>query len=118
MIFIAPPKFERTGATFLCPTRQDGYVPADELAALAVDMDPRLYAQEFGASFEDSQARVYHGFNLEENVVELELSAHAPLLIGMDFNVNPMTAVVGQRAGDQCHIIDEIVLPNSRTPRR
>ena len=26
-----------------------------------------------------------------------------------------MTAVVGQRAGDQCHIIDEIVLPNSNT---
>src|ERR1700680_3496152 len=42
-------------------------------------------------------------------------SPHARLLIGMDFNVNPMTAVVGQRFGDQCHIIDEIVLPNSNT---
>jgi hypothetical protein len=102
-------------ATFRCPTEQDGYVPADELAALAVDMDPQLYAQEFGASFEDAQARVYHGFHLEENVVEQELSAHVPILIGMDFNVNPMTAIVGQRAGDQCHIIDEIVLPNSNT---
>src|SRR3984893_1221519 len=69
----------------------------------------------FGASFEDAQVRVYHGFHLEENVVELEFSAYAPLLIGMDFNVNPMTAVVGQRAGDQCHIIDEIVLSNSNT---
>ena len=33
----------------------------------------------------------------------------------MDFNVNPMTAVVAQRAGDQCHVIDEIILPNSNT---
>jgi hypothetical protein len=78
-------------------------------------MDPQLYAQEFCASFEDSQGRVYHAFDLEKNVVEFTCSPHAPLLIGMDFNVHPMTAVVGQRAGDQCHIIDEIVLPNSNT---
>ena len=33
----------------------------------------------------------------------------------MDFNISPMTAVIAQRAGDECHIIDEIVLPNSNT---
>jgi hypothetical protein len=33
----------------------------------------------------------------------------------MDFNVNPMTAVISQRAGGQCHVLDEIVLPNSNT---
>jgi hypothetical protein len=33
----------------------------------------------------------------------------------MDFNINPMTAVIAQRAGDQCQIIDEIVLANSNT---
>ncbi len=108
-------KFRESWATFLCSTKQDGYVPPDELAALAVEMDPQLYAQEFGASFEEAQARVYYGFDLEKNVIQLTPSPHVPLLIGMDFNVNPMTAVVGQRAGDQCHIIDEIVLPNSNT---
>jgi hypothetical protein len=108
-------KFRENWATFLRSTKQDGYVPPDELAALAVEMDPQLYAQEFCASFEDPQTRVYHGFDLEKNVIELTLSPHAPLLVGMDFNVNPMTAVEGQRAGDQCHIIDEVVLPNSNT---
>jgi len=109
-------KFRENWATFLYSTKQDGYVPLDELAALAAEMDPQLYDQEFCASFEDPQSRVYHGFDLEENVTELTLSHYAPLLIGIDFNVNPMTAVVGQRAGDQCHIIDEIVLANSNTP--
>jgi terminase large subunit-like protein len=33
----------------------------------------------------------------------------------MDFNINPMSAVIAQKAGDQCHVIDEIVLPNSNT---
>jgi hypothetical protein len=78
-------------------------------------MDPRLYAQEFGASFEDMQARVYHAFDLEKNVIELTPCPDARLFIGMDFNVSPMTAVVAQKAGDQCHIIDEIVLHNSNT---
>jgi hypothetical protein len=108
-------KFRPNWATFLCSTKQDGYVPPDELAALAGEMDPQLYAQEFCASFEETQSRVYHSFDLEKNVFELAISPYAPLLIGMDFNVNPMTAVVGQRAADQCHIIDEIVLPNSNT---
>ena len=101
--------------TFRRPTAHGGYVSPDELAAQACDMHPQQYAQEFGASFEDSQARVYHGFDRDKNVMELGLSPHAPLLIGMDFNVNPMTAVVAQRAGEQCHVIDEIVLPNSNT---
>ena len=38
-----------------------------------------------------------------------------PILIGMDFNINPMSAVVAIQRGDQLHIIDEIVLPNSHT---
>jgi hypothetical protein len=102
-------------AVFRFPTERGGYVSPGELAAVRIEMDPKLYAQEFGASFEDTQSRVYQNFDLEESVTELALSPHAPLHIGMDFNVNPMTAVVGQRAADQCHIIDEIVLPNSNT---
>ena len=107
-------KFREDWATFRYATENGGYVPADELAALSVDMDPQLFAQEFGACFEDMQSRVYRAFDLDTNVTELSRSP-SPLLVGMDFNVNPMTAVVAQRSGDQCHIIDEIVLYNSNT---
>ena len=108
-------KFLDDWASFRFSTAQGGYVPRDELAAVACEMDPTEYAREFCASFEDSRVRVYHGFSLDENVVELTLSPHARVLVGMDFNVCPMTAVVSQRIGDQCHIIDEIVLMNSNT---
>src|SRR5438445_13303152 len=77
-------------------------------------MDAKRYAQEFEASFETLQNRVYHAFGREHNVTQLDLRDGA-LLIGMDFNVNPMTAVIAQRAGNQCHVIDEIVLNNSNT---
>ena len=33
----------------------------------------------------------------------------------MDFNVDQMPAVVAQKVGGQCHVSDEIVLPNSNT---
>jgi Terminase large subunit, T4likevirus-type, N-terminal len=108
-------KFRQDWATFHFSTAQGGYVSDDELATVGGDMDPHEYAREFGASFEDSRVRVYHGFDLDKNVIELTRSPHASLLVGMDFNVSPMTAVVGQRVAEQCHIIDEIVLKNSNT---
>ncbi|HET7215470.1 MAG TPA: terminase family protein [Terriglobia bacterium] len=105
----------RDWAAFHFPTREGGYVSLQELEALRCEMDARLYRQEYEASFETLQGRVYYAFSREANVTNLVLLPDAPLLIGMDFNINPMTAVVAQRAGDQCQVIDEIVLPNSNT---
>jgi hypothetical protein len=101
--------------TFCFRTEDGGYVSSDELGAIRTQMDARLYAQEFEASFETLQPRVYRAFDRERNVMDLEMIGGAPILIGMDFNVNPMTAVVAQRAGYQCRVIDEIVLSNSNT---
>jgi len=100
--------------TFHFRTEDGGYVAMDELVSMRAEMDAKRYAQEFEASFETLQNRVYHAFDREHNVTQLDLR-DAALLIGMDFNVNPMTAVIAQRAGDQCHVIDEIVLNNSNT---
>src|SRR5712691_5273090 len=103
-------------AAFQFATAEGGYVLAEELAALQVDMDSIRYAQEFRASFENLQDRVYHAFDRKLNVGDLMVLPNANLLIGMDFNITPMTAVIAQQVGDQCQIIDEIVLTNSNTP--
>jgi hypothetical protein len=105
----------RDWAAFRFATREGGYVSTGELEMLRCDMDPKLYRQEYEASFETLQGRVYYAFCRELNVTDLVLIPDAPLLIGMDFNVNPMTAVVAQHAGDQCQVIDEIVIPDSNT---
>jgi hypothetical protein len=101
--------------TFLYKTQDGGYVASDELAALQCEMDGKRYSQEFEASFETLQSRVYHFFDREHNVAEIELLPNAQVLVGMDFNINPMTAVIAQRAGDQCQVFDEILLSNSNT---
>jgi hypothetical protein len=102
-------------AAFRHPTAQGGYVSANELALLRSTMDPKLYAQEIEASFELQSGRVYHAFSRDLNVTDVPMVPDLPLLVGMDFNIDPMTAVVAQKIGEQCHISAEIVLPNSNT---
>lgn len=102
-------------AAFHFPTAQGGYVSASELALLRSTMDSKLYAQEIEASFELQSGRVYHAFARDRNVTDVELIPDLPLLVGMDFNISPMSAVVAQKIGDQCHVSGEIVLPNSNT---
>jgi hypothetical protein len=102
-------------AAFRFSTAQGGYVSASELALLRSTMDPKLYAQEIEASFELESGRVYHAFSRDLNVTDVSLIPDLALLVGMDFNVNPMSAVVAQKIGEQCHVSAEIVLPNSNT---
>ena len=102
-------------AVFHYATAQGGFVSANESALLRSSMDRRLYRQELEASFELQEGRVYHAFSRDSNVTNVPLIPGLPLLVGMDFNVNPMCAVVAQKAGEQCHVSAEIVLPNSNT---
>jgi len=115
-LYMAAKLKEENWARFHCRTDEGGYVMADELATVKAEIDPKRFKQEFGASFETLEARVYHEFDRERNVMELELLPDAPVLVGMDFNINPMAAIVAQRAGEQIQVFDEIVLTNSNTP--
>ena len=38
-----------------------------------------------------------------------------PLFWSLDFNINPMCSVIGQRDGEKVHILDEMVLPDSNS---
>jgi hypothetical protein len=102
-------------SAFRFRTDQGGYISREELRAIRCETDEKTFRQEYEASFEALQGRVYYAFSHERNVSDLTLIPSVNLLIGMDFNINPMTAVVAQAAGDQCQVIDEIVLPDSNT---
>lgn len=95
-------------------TLQGGWVTAAEIEAARHDLDPRMFRQEYEASFETLEGRVYSNFAPVANVRALE-DIGGDLLVGMDFNVHPMTAVVAVQAGDECHILDALELPISNT---
>jgi hypothetical protein len=104
-----------TWAAFKFSTAEGGLVRPEEIDAVKGTLDPRTFAQEFEASFEQSTNRCYMMFSREHNVRDDLHDTGGPLLIGIDFNVSPMSAVIGQKAGDQLHIFDEVSLHNSNT---
>lgn len=59
---------------------------------------------------------VYYSFERSVNVHKFEKHyAQGTLMIGMDFNVNPMTAIVGYYTNSIFYVMDEVFLPNSDT---
>ena len=96
-------------------TTADGTrVAEDEIAAARRDMGEREFRQEFMATFEALAGRVYSNFDRDQNVQDLQDNG-GTLYIGMDFNVDPMTAAIAVKAADQLHIIDEIEMGDSNT---
>lgn len=57
---------------------------------------------------------VYYSFDRDRHVSDTK---HLPgtILIGMDFNVDPMSAVIFQSVNNTWHVIDEVFLRNSDT---
>jgi hypothetical protein len=101
-------------AGFQFTTSQGGYVSDDELELKRRNIDPRIYRQEYEASFETLSGRVYYQFDRKLNVAEVE-DVGGEILVGIDFNVDPMSAVVGVRAGRKLLILDDIEISNSNT---
>ncbi len=97
-------------------TLQGGNVPQQEITAARASLDTRVFRQEYEASFETYAGRVYYAFARAENVRPCPLNDGLPLHIGMDFNINPMSAAVWQIQPDgELWQVDEIVIPTSNT---
>jgi hypothetical protein len=107
---------EEDHKSWLYTSLAGGNVPPEEIAAAQRTMDARTFRQEYEASFENYTGRVYYAFDRRGNVKACEYDDKLPLHIGMDFNVNPMSAAVWQERPDgESWQIDEIVIPTSNT---
>ena len=100
--------------TWQYTTLEGGHVPPEEIEAARHDMDERTFRQEYEASFESLAGRVYYAFDRHLNVTDVKDIGGA-IMMGMDFNVNPMSAVFAVRAGGQIHVIDEATIANGNT---
>jgi len=63
---------------------------------------------------DDSDGSVYYSFDRDKHVKPVEKNP-GTIFIGMDFNVDPMTAVIGQYRDNSFYIFDEVFLNNSDT---
>jgi hypothetical protein len=98
-------------------TADGGNVLPEEIESAKRELPERTFRQEYLASFETLANRVYSYFDRNANVSEYgpDPGSHAELYAGIDFNVDPISAVIGVKVADQLHIIDEIIIPNSNT---
>ena len=103
---------ESTWESWIYKTKDSPFVDPLEVEAARRDMDPVLYAQEYEASFETGGNRAAWNFERDTHVKPaLQAPAPAQSWIGLDFNVEPMVALVGGEVGNGgVHYYDEIVI--------
>ena len=99
---------------FQYTTLEGGNVPQDEIQSAMQDLDERTFNQEYMARFINYSGVIYYSFSREESVVKFAEESNV-FHIGMDFNLDPMSAVVMVRKGDVMHVVDEIVMFGSNT---
>ena len=103
-------------ASWQFTTLQGGFVSADEIEEARKLLDARTFQQEFEATFVTAGNRVWYAFDRVHNVRPYTgVTATSTIAIGMDFNIDPMSAVVFAREGDTVWAIDEIEMYSSNT---
>jgi len=98
------------------PTITSPFIPKSEIEAARRDMDEKSFKQEFEASFETMSGRVYYPFDRNLHVGKYPFNSRLPVWVGMDFNIDPMSAVVMQpQASGELWAVGEAVLFGSNT---
>lgn len=107
---------ENDWANFQFTTLDGGNVPEAEVESAKKDLDARTFRQEYMATFETYSNVIYYNFDRGMHMTETVKAGTKDILhVGMDFNTNPMTAVIGIQTATGVDIIDEISIYGSNT---
>ena len=96
-------------------TIEGGNVPAHEVEAARAQLDERTFRQEFEASFENLTGLVAVSFGDSNISTEAKDIKIAPLLLGVDFNVDPMSGICAVKDGEMLYVFDEVMLTGGAT---
>lgn len=101
-------------AVFAWPSA--GIVPEDYLELCRTTMDIRDFDEQFNATWLSVSGEVFHAFDSDYNVRPVFYDSSLPIIVGSDFNVNPMSWILGHIKGDVFEVFDEIWIRNTNTP--
>ena len=96
-------------------TIEGGNVPEEEVEAARAQLDERTFRQEFEASFENLTGLVAVSFddaNISTDAKDINVM---PILLGVDFNVDPMSGICAVKDGDMLYVFDEVMLTGGAT---
>jgi hypothetical protein len=107
---------DKNWASWQRTTLDGGWVPKSEINEAMGDMDEKTFRQEYLATFETSSGRVYYAFDRTKNCAIIDNGImKANSMVGMDFNVDPMSGIIFVDTPDMSYILDTIEIPGSNT---
>lgn len=86
-----------------------------KLAWARQNLDQADFDEQYGASWQTVGGQVFYAFDEKLNVRPCPYNPHLPLIVGSDFNVNPMCWTLSQIHGDELHTVGEVFLRNANT---
>jgi len=96
-------------------TAEGGFVTEEEIEESKELLDSRTFAQEMLADFVESGNKIMYNFDVAECVKPWTNGVPGTIMIGQDFNVGFMTAVIFAKTETGLHAFDEIVITSSNT---
>jgi hypothetical protein len=108
-------KTAKDWASYQYTTIEGGQVTEEEVESAKLDLPLKAFLQEYEARFENAGHLIYYSFDMDKSVKSYTEEQPRDIYVGLDFNVNPMSAVIARRNKEGLHIFDEIVLPDSNT---
>ena len=97
-------------------TAQAGIVSEEELAQAKAELDQRSFEQEYEGQFVNYAGVIYYAFD-QQNVDNFvyNLQPRERIMVGVDFNVSPLCAVIAKEVDGKLWVFDEIEIYNSNT---
>lgn len=89
----------------------------EALAYARAHMDKKDYREQFDAVFESAGGGIFHAFDVNYNRRPVVYDSTLPIIVGSDFNVDPMAWVLGHRRDDRMEWFDEIWVRDTNTLR-
>ena len=91
-------------------------LPAKEIESAKRQLSDKDFNEQYNASWESVGGAVFYAFSEIHNVRDnLTYHPDLPLLIGCDFNVDPMAWAIAQQVNGELHIFDEMFIRNTNT---
>jgi len=106
---------DKNWKSFQFTTLDGGQVSQSEIDQAKNDLDDRTFRQEYMASFEKYSGQIYYNFDREQNIIEKYTPTTNSIHIGIDFNIDPVSAVISEVQKDDLYVYDEIVIYSSNT---
>lgn len=89
----------------------------DQLAFAKANLDPKDFREQFEAHWETAGGGIFHSFDRQYNVRPCPYRPDKSIIIGSDFNVDPMCWVLGHRWENRMEWFDELFIRDCNTAK-